>query len=147
MVMMPEGAVKQPYPHEQGVADALKIAHIIKASGQKFSYVYGLSRGGSWLAVRLSHLLGLPVYEAARAYDVVMDIHCGEISADDILVVDDIADTGAQLQQFQDAGCFIATLFYHKDSTVIPNIWIQEKIGERKKVWIIFETWEADPLE
>lgn len=151
MVGMPDGAQKQYYLHEQCVADTLKIARAIQAGGREFTHIYGLSRGGLWLAVRLSHLLELDLvlktYHSVHDNELFFIGSRGEIiPKKKVVVVDDIADSGAQLQKFRDAGCFIATLFYHKDSTVVPDIWKQEKIGERKKVWIIFETWEADPL-
>jgi len=58
-------------------------------------------------------------------------------SRKDTLIVDDIADTGETLKNYEKF--FIATLYYHKQSIVKPNIWIYEK----KDQWIQFP-WECE---
>lgn len=86
-----------------------------------FTGVYGFPRGGLPLAVWISHKARLPLllspYEGA-------------------LLVDDIADTGNTLLRFKESH-FIATMFYHRQSVVIPDLWLFEKKNE----WIIFP-WE-----
>ena len=88
----------------------------------------GIPRGGLVVAVRLSHLLDVPLIDST--------VHLLPTST---LVVDDIADTGRTLERFR-KGCvhvYIATLYYHKQSSVVPDFWVREKTDK----WIVFP-WE-----
>ena len=85
--------------------------------------IYGIPRGGLVLAVYLSHLLNIPIVDRPTGKET--------------LIVDDIADTGTTLNDFKDYT--IATLYYHKQSKVKPDIWIYEK----KDNWILFP-WENE---
>ncbi len=158
---MENGAVepdKQIYTMEQFEADVEKIAQMIKASGRKFTHIHTLPRGGWPLAAWLGNRLGLNAvvelknYYSAFGHDRKMiprefkEISPGiwsnvEIPRENVLVVDDIADTGKQLRPYHDAGFFIATLFYKKWSAVVPDIWLNEKSDK----WIVFP-WEKEPL-
>jgi hypoxanthine phosphoribosyltransferase len=93
---------------------------------ERFTDIYGIPRGGLVPAVYLSHLTGLPLTEYPQ-YPTT-------------LVVDDIADTGHTLEELDQF--FIATIYYHKQSIVKPDIWVYEK----KKKWIVFP-WEKEALE
>ena len=97
----------------------------IWAKDKKFNSIYGPPRGGLVLAVKLSHLLEIPLI----------------VSKDDItprtLIVDDITDTGKTMEKFRQKGNKIATIFYHKQSTVIPDKWFFEKTDK----WVIYP-WE-----
>lgn len=113
---------------EQFDQACLTLASNIKAARTKFSGIYGIPRGGLVVAVKLSHLLDLPF---------VLDIRDTKWNT---LVVDDIADTGKTLaHQFRcvDHHLGIATLFYHKQSVVVPEFWLFEKTSD----WVIFP-WE-----
>jgi len=89
--------------------------------------VYGLPRGGLPLAVMLSHRLELPVILTEPTKD------------QKVLIVDDIADTGAQLNKYKEfKNAIIFTIFYHKQSIVIPDKWIYRKYDK----WIIYP-WEV----
>ncbi len=114
---------KQYYTWRQFDADIKKIVRLIKKSKRSFDGVWGPPRGGLVPAVVLSHALDLPILLWPTA---------------DTLVVDDIADTGATLNSFRRN--FIATIFYHKQSMVVPNVWIKEKTI----AWIVFP-WEVIP--
>lgn len=103
--------------------DMKKITDKVKESGQQFDGVWGPARGGLIPAVILSHALSLPFLKKPT---------------EKTLIVDDIADTGQTLKKFSGKN-FIATPFYHKQSIVVPNIWLREK----KDQWIIFP-WERD---
>lgn len=94
-----------------------------KLKGYNLNTVYGIPRGGLPLAVRLSHLMEL---------DLIIDERKITSST---LIADDIADTGKTLYPWR--GHVIATLYYHKQSIVIPTVWIYEK----KDAWVIFP-WE-----
>ncbi|MFH1612213.1 MAG: hypothetical protein ABIB46_00530 [bacterium] len=101
---------------EQFDKDCKKIYQWAEKEG--FQSIYGPPRGGLVLGVKLSHMLKIPLM----------------ISKDDVtphtLIVDDISDTGKTLKNFEQIGCKIATLYYHKQSKVIPDFWIHEKTNK-----------------
>ena len=107
--------------YDQFLFAARKIAQ--KSKEYDIESIYGIPRGGQVLAVYLSHLTDLPVVEEK-------DIN------EKTLIVDDIADTGETLIKFRDY--IIATIYYHKQSKVEPDIWIYKKNIE----WILFP-WET----
>ena len=110
---------------------AVYIKHISK---EEIGAVYGLPRGGLPIAVSLSHSLGLPL---------LMDYYDRKIVTDKkILVVDDIADTGNTLRDFESPHNIICTLHYHEDSIVLPNYYINLK-GDK---WIVYP-WETRDSE
>jgi hypoxanthine phosphoribosyltransferase len=96
---------------------------VLKESGVVKS-IYGISRGGLVVAVRLSHMLDLPLILDSK-----------EIQPH-TLVVDDIADSGKTLWKYKNS--LIATLYYNERSAVIPKFWIFKK----KDKWIVFP-WET----
>ena len=93
--------------------------------------VYGLPRGGLPIAVELSHRLNLPLLMNYYDRKVVTDKK--------VLVVDDIADTGHTLKDFENKHNVICTFHYHKHSIIEPDYWVQQK-GDR---WIVYP-WELD---
>lgn len=84
--------------------------------------VYGIPRGGLILAAILSHKLDVPMLQAP---------------CKGCVVIDDIADTGTTLKHYADCGYYITTMFYHKQSIVVPNYWFFAK----DKSWIVYP-WE-----
>jgi|TARA_B100001964_G_C14238332_1_gene603640 hypoxanthine phosphoribosyltransferase len=94
-----------------------------------FKGIWGPPRGGLILAVMLSHRTGLPMISKGRYLSDYKPL----------IVVDDIADTGKTLEESRKIkDNIIMTLYYHKQSTVIPDYWIHEKKNE----WILFP-WET----
>ena len=106
-----------------------KIAERIRHDGSTFKNIYGIPRGGLIVAVKLSHLLGLPI---------VLNV---EDTGWNTLIVDDIADTGKTLAPFkcEDRFLCVATLYYHRQSVVVPDFWVLEKTSK----WIVFP-WEEE---
>ena len=95
-----------------------------------FKVVWGPPRGGLILAVMLSHRTGLPMISNLRYLNDYRPL----------VVVDDIADTGKTLEESRKIkDNIIMTLYYHKQSTVIPDYWVHEKKNE----WILFP-WETE---
>ena len=142
MANQPADSNIRVYTWEEFDADARKIADTIKAWGRTFQWIYGPPRGGTPLAVRLSHLL-LSDEQRQKTQEiqfvftpVIPDYYLDFINT--LLIVDDIADTGKTLQSFKENGFFIATLFKHPQSAITPDIWIHEKDYR----WIQFP-WEA----
>lgn len=115
----------QPYSWQEFDNDIREIVYQIRATGKKFDGIWGPPRGGLVPAVVLSHALDLPILLWPTA---------------NTLVADDIADTGATLHSF--GRNFIVTLFYHRQSTVVPDIWMREKTDK-----FIDFPWEVKPLE
>ena len=88
----------------------------------EFTGVYGIPRGGSVLAVMVSHALNIP---------------CLFAPCKGCLVVDDISDSGLTLLHFREKGYEIATMFCKKETVVVPNFYTGTKTDE----WIVFP-WE-----
>ncbi len=114
------------YTWEEFDDDCLTIFNWIQLKKLTFKNVYGLPRGGLPLAVKLSHLLEIPL-----TLDRITE---------NTLVVDDISDTGNTLfsikKTFPDIT--IITLFYHEDTKVVPSFTLREKTDK----WIIYP-WEV----
>ena len=96
--------------------------------------VYGLPRGGLPIAVSLSHKLGLPLL--MNYYDRKV------VTRKKVLVVDDIADTGHTLKDFDSPHNIICTMHYHQDSITKPDYFCSEKGDD----WIVYP-WERDDSE
>ena len=101
-----------------------RIANEIKQSGIHISTIYGIPRGGLVVAVRLSHLLDIPL---------ITEIHI----RNDTLVVDDIIDSGNQMA-FAKYG-LNAALFWNPNALFKPKFYGMERPDD---TWIIFP-WEV----
>ena len=101
---------------------------------EEIGAIYGLPRGGLPIAVSLSHRLGLPIL--MNYYDRKV------VTRKKILVVDDIADTGHTLKDFDSPHNITCTIHYHQDSLVKPDYFCSEKTDE----WIVYP-WERDDSE
>ena len=112
-----------------------KIAVYVKhINTEKIGAIYGLPRGGLPIAVSLSHSLGLPLL--MNYYDRKV------VTRKKILVVDDIADTGHTLKDFDSPHNVICTMHYHQDSITKPDYYVEEKGDD----WIVYP-WERDDSE
>jgi hypoxanthine phosphoribosyltransferase len=161
MVDAPKNVPHVQYTWEQFDADVEKIARAVEASGKKFRYVFGLSRGGLTLAVCLSHRLDLEFYPGL---EVLRDLNREESDVqryqsmqmlddsktpqeivrekiDGVLIVDDLADAGKQLLPYLKRNFFIATLHKKPWSEVIPNVWLHEETR-----WIDYPWEKKRPL-
>lgn len=110
---------------------AVYVKHINK---EEIGAIYGLPRGGLPIAVSLSHSLGLPLL--MNYYDRKV------VTRKKILVVDDIADTGHTLKDFDSPHNIICTMHYHQDSIVRPEFFCYEKGDD----WIVYP-WETEDSE
>ena len=100
------------------------IIPAVKPHVKNFSGVFGIPRGGLSLAQRLSHNLPL-------------SYHHFPPSDKNVLIVDDIADTGKALSLFPQNPKL--TIFYQEKSVIVPDFWFHKKNGPEE--WIIFP-WE-----
>nr|BDD48328.1 phosphoribosyltransferase [Candidatus Omnitrophota bacterium] len=103
-----------------------KLEKLIRASGKKFDYIYGVPRGGFIPAVILSHSLNIPIISN------FLDGKDGTV-----LIVDDLVDTGKTVIDLiamrKNMDVFVATLFKHKKCKVFPDIYVKQNSG-----WIQF---------
>ena len=106
----------------------------IETSGKKhkYKYVYGIPRGGAAIALYLSHQLGL-------IYSTKIETH---MDASEILIVDDISDTGETLTGFLTSNT--ATIYTTPWTEVTPTYSVVTKMN--KDTWIIFP-WEVYETE
>lgn len=99
----------------------------IKTSGYKIDTIYAIPRGGCVLGVMLSHKLNIPV-----------QFNNDFVSNKTYLIIDDIADTGKTLEPYVNMpNKLIFTWYYHEQSTVIPDFYVDTKYNE----WIVYP-WE-----
>lgn len=143
---------KRFYTWEEFLPDVYqRIIPQLLPRAKEFSGVLGLPRGGLNMAVIISHQLEIPLVlwgipdptipdDAVAAekrgapYQSHMTVYVSSWPMDPrILIVDEIADTGHRLFPYKNH--FIVTLFYHRQSIVIPNIWLHEKKDDE---WIVF---------
>lgn len=106
--------------------DTKNIANFAKK--YKFKNIYGIPRGGIIVAVKLSHLLNIPIILDYRNI------------TNKTLVVDDILDTGKTLSNLFSIIKFkpkVATLFWYNKSKK-PDFWCREKL-----TWVVFP-WETN---
>jgi hypoxanthine phosphoribosyltransferase len=117
---------KEQYSWGEFEDDSEKIAAWAKDGG--FNGVYGIPRGGLVLAVRLSHLLEIPLI----------------LGRDDItkntLIVDDIVDSGGTMERLLGSlgkNFRIAVIYYDRGATIKPDFFVREKTK-----WVVFP-WET----
>ncbi len=94
----------------------------IKPLKGTIKYIYGIPRGGQVIAVRLSHMLDIPLTEKVK---------------EGTLIVDDIADSGKTIEKYKDY--LTCTLLYKEKSNPKPDV-MCDLVPEN--VWIIFP-WEV----
>ena len=111
------------------------IAFYLKDTGKDFKGVFGVPRGGSLLAVMLSHKLDIPY---------ITDFW--RVGDGDIVVFDDIADTGKTFQFYKEQpetkDAHYVTIHEHERSIVKPDYSVINK-GDK---WIVYP-WETTDSE
>jgi hypoxanthine phosphoribosyltransferase len=109
-----------------------KLANEVSQAAVPPLYITGLPRGGLIPAVMLSHKLNIPYVNISliRALPAV-----------DVLVVDDIADSGETLLQYK--AYQTAVLHYKLQSEATPTYYAEEVENE---AWIVYP-WEREDSE
>jgi len=97
---------------------------------ESIKYIYGVTRGGLPIAVHLSHYLGVPFLDQI----IFLSKDNFTINSGNILIVDDICDTGRTLEKYKNFKT--ATLFYKKRASVIPDFYVE-----------VVEKWQIFPWE
>ncbi len=111
----------------------LELAEKIRKSDKEYVAVFGIPRGGLCIAVRLSHLLDLPLM--THEDDLI-------VLGDACLVVDDVSDNGTTLYEWEqkygkhDTAC----IYSSKWTTHVPTYHVSMKTDD--KSWIVFP-WEV----
>ena len=114
------------------VEDAVeRLAINITNSKVEITAVGGLPRGGLIPAVMLSHKMNIPFVSQANIAGVVGNI----------LIVDDICDTGKTLKRFKfEDNVYTATLHYKSSAEYEPNFWWRLAYENE---WIVYP-WERE---
>lgn len=115
----------------QNFNDAVEvIANRVRAAGhlQHLKHIYGVPRGGLVLAVKLSHMLNLPMTDFETL-----------IAEGDALVVDDISDTGTTMKRMNKLAACTATIHVVPGTICMPDIWVEERA---KDAWVVYP-WEV----
>ena len=141
------------YSYEEFRADTLKLLQ--KTAKDEFDTIIGIARGGLTLAHMLSEALHIRNVQtiSTQLYDETKKRECITITdtcsldeSKNVLLVDDIADSGETLKAlynhltltYPQAHFKTATLFYKKSSIFEPDYWVKEA-----DAWIEF-FWEVD---
>ena len=109
-----------------------KIKNLIKRHNIK--YVFGVPRGGIIPAVLLSHM-----------YNLEVTTELSELTErkDNLLIVDDIVDSGMTLKKYKDFDLYpnvFLSLLYKKNSTTKPDFYLKEAEND---YWYVFP-WETN---
>jgi len=132
----------------------LKLAEAVRKSGFEPDVIVGVSRGG-WIPARImSDLLETPklanvtaefyvgVAETKREPTITQPVSL-LVKSKNVLVVDDVADTGESLKQVNShlkkhgaSKIKIATIYYKPWSIIVPHYYIEET-----RCWVVFP-WE-----
>lgn len=144
---------KRYYSYDEFKADTHKLLQQLSES--EFDTIIGVSRGGLTLAHMLSEALDIrnvqtvstQLYDDTKKRDcITITDNCSLNDSKNVLVVDDIADSGETLKalynhftlSYPDIHFKTATLFYKQSSAFEPDYWIEEA-----REWIEF-FWEVD---
>jgi len=121
--------------HQDTEALARLILQITEAEGKKFTKIYGIPRGGLVVAVRLSHLLGLPL------------VVCEEEIDGNTIVVDDIISTGETYKRLTKRINFrhflVASIFFVPPVEGLFDAVYIHSLEDNRRVWIWFP-WETE---
>ena len=110
----------------------LTLGETIKDSVSEFKYISGVPRGGLIPGAYLSHYLGIKYIPYVEAKQLPLTLR------KQVLVVDDICDSGITLLEASDFGFQTAALALRYSSPYIPEFY-SEKITDDK--WLVFP-WE-----
>lgn len=99
-----------------------------------FEYVTGPPRGGLIPAVYFSHAFGIPYIQLDQAVSK---------SVKNVLVVDDIVDTGETTEQLHNLPGWIVAAMYYKPQASFKPLYAREVYND---VWVVFP-YETERVE
>ena len=112
------------------------LAKVISESNLYIQAIYGLPRGGLIPAVMLSHKLDIPL---------ILDRDLSNLENENILIIDDICDTGKTLCSYELFKYPTATIHY-KPSTIIKPTFYYELVDEDTYIYFPWEREDSDPI-
>lgn len=128
------------YSYEDFNQDTKKLAELIQqisdVENKKFTKIYGIPRGGLMVAVRLSHLLGLPLVVREDEID------------ENTIVAEDIVSTGSTCKRLEERINFrhflVVAIFYIRDSEYHgrDTLYIHG-LDDNRNTWVVFP-WETE---
>ena len=131
---------------EKFLADVDELGEMLLegiAEGDQYDFIHGIPRGGLISAVILSHRLDIELLTSKEGAEAAEARGCT------ILIVDDLCDTGAALQEWNEwddldlAGRHLSVTLYVKEhSKHKPDFYIEDKLPNDE--WIVFP-WEQMP--
>lgn len=126
---------KKYYSWENFEIDVKRIVELIKQQDWSVSAIYSIPKGGLILGVTLVNILGVPLYTNIKAVqDSILD-------SKDVLITDDISDSGKTLIKIKDVTEYkIVTLFIKEGTMVMPDIYLRKC---SKDEWLVFP-WEEN---
>lgn len=110
------------------------LGETIKDSVSEFMYISGIPRGGLIPGAYLSHYLGIKYIPYNDAKQLPLNLR------KQVLVIDDICDSGMTLIEAAGYNFQTAALAYRYSSPFMPD-WYAEKITDDK--WLVFP-WEKE---
>ena len=113
--------------------DIIKLTKLIPKD--KYDHICGIPRGGSIIAVYISHYCDIPFIE----YEELNYINDDK----NVLITDDLTDTGKTLKQFQDDNIDTAVIYYKPRSIVKPTYFVEQMDND---IWIVFPYEKADEI-
>lgn len=127
------------YTWQQFDSDIKAICKIIKEKYPKIKTVLGIPKGGLVPAVAIANHLGLKLYKSFQDIQTTY-------KRDDILVVDDICDSGKTFHSIEGINLFITCSLVRKtEASFKPDIVLHEFSNE-KIGWVRFP-WEPEKKE
>ncbi len=119
----------------QTIDEAIEIlVKKIEASNIEYEVVYGLPRGGLVPAVMLSHALKRPLVLNME------EVWRMKVTGKEVLIVDDISDTGKTLKYFYEQKFHIATLYTRVHTTEVMTSYNAFEVYHDD--WLLFP-WET----
>ena len=113
----------------------MTLGETIKESVSEYTYITGIPRGGLIPGAYLSHYLGIKYIPYNNAKELPVNVR------KEILVIDDICDSGITLIEACEYGFHTAALALRYSSTFMPD-WYSEKITDDR--WLVFPWEKAD---
>lgn len=118
----------------------MTLGETIKESVSEFTYISGIPRGGLIPGAYLSHYLGLKYIPYNEAKQLPIGFRR------QVLVVDDICDSGITLLEASEFGFQTAALALRYSSPYIPEFYSEKILTDE---WLVFpwEKIESNPIQ
>ena len=115
-----------------GIFSIMVDSIINKIKDLDFNYIYGIPKGGLFLAVIIANTFKKPLIDN-HTYKMITD-------TSKVLIVDDICDTGETLEKYNSTLPFVTLVAKFKGIEKISNLIYEKKVSDN--TWVIFP-WES----